>query len=61
MLFSLQKSILKLSLTDPPGCIIEFIPTVFAISTQSGNGKKASLAIQASERLKLNFFAFSIA
>ena len=38
---------------DPPGWIIELIPFLWAISTQSGNGKKASLAMTASSRLSL--------
>jgi flagellin len=31
----------------PPGCITAVIPALWAISTQSGKGKKASLAITA--------------
>ena len=32
---------------EPPGSITAVIPAVSAISTQSGKGKKASLAITA--------------
>ena len=39
----------------------DLIPLLLAISTQSGNGKNASLAITAPSKLKLNFLAFSIA
>ena len=52
---------LKLSLIDPPGWIIDLIPFLWAISTQSGNGKKASLAIEAPLRSNPNFSAFSMA
>ena len=42
---SLQASIDSWSRTDPPGWIIAVIPTDAALSTQSLNGKNASLAI----------------
>jgi len=41
--------------------MIDLIPSLKAISTQSGNGKKASLAITAPSKLKLKLFAFSMA
>ena len=46
---------------EPPGWITDFIPFFDAISTQSGKGKKASLAITAPSNTNLNFFALSIA
>ncbi len=52
---------LNWSLIDPPGWITAVIPALSAISTQSGNGKNASLAITAPSRLKLKDCAFSIA
>ena len=39
----LQKSIESLSLTDPPGWITAEIPAFDAISTESENGKNASV------------------
>ena len=44
-----------------PSGITEFTPALFAISTQSGKGKKASLAITASSISKPKFCAFCIA
>ena len=49
------------SLIEPPGWTIEFILFACDISTQSENGKKASLAKQDSFRSKPNFLDFSIA
>jgi hypothetical protein len=42
-----QNSTESLSLIDPPGCITDLIPSLFAISTQSGKGKNAFDAITA--------------
>ena len=58
---SSQKLTDNLSFIEPPGCMIDLIPFLYAISTQSGKGKNASLAITAPLRSKLNLFAFSIA
>ena len=52
---------LNWSFIDPPGCITAVIPAFFAISTQSGKGKKASLAIEAPSKLNPKTVAFSIA
>ena len=49
------------SLIDPPGCKILLTPTLFAISTQSGKGKNASLDITEPFKSKLKCLAFSIA
>src|SRR3989339_69713 len=43
--YSLALAITRSSLIDPPGSIIALIPASFATSIESGNGKKASLAI----------------
>ena len=59
--WSLQAFIDNSSLTDPPGWTIVEIPTLDAISTQSGKGKKASEAIEAPLTSNLNCLAFSIA
>ena len=58
MLLLSQNSIDKLSLIDPPGWITHFIPSFFANSTQSGNGKNASDAITASFKSNLKNLAF---
>src|SRR5690606_36851573 len=52
---------LKSSLMDPPGWITAEIPALSAISTQSGNGKKASLAITAPFKSNLNDWALWMA
>ena len=57
----LHSSIDFWSLMDPPGCMIAVIPASAAISTQSGKGKKASLAITAPCRSKLNACALVMA
>lgn len=49
------------SLIDPPGWITASIPAFPAISTQSGNGKKASLAMTAPFKSKLKLLALLIA
>ena len=49
------------SLIDPPGWRILLIPVLWAISTQSGKGKNASLAITAPFKSKLKCLAFSMA
>ena len=51
---------LNWSLIEPPGCITALMPALSAISTQSGNGKNASLAITAPFKSKLNDFALWI-
>ena len=61
ILWVLQYSILNSSFIEPPGWITSVMPSLLAISTQSGKGKNASLAITAFLREKLNSFAFSIA
>src|SRR5690606_40982004 len=49
------------SLMEPPGCITALMPAFFAISTQSGNGKKASLAITAPCKSKPKDWALCMA
>ena len=51
---------LNSSFIEPPGWITAVIPALSAISTQSGNGKKASLAITDPLRSKLKELALSI-
>src|SRR5690606_25985655 len=46
---------------DPPGCTTAATPSLLAISTQSGKGKKASEAITAPFKSKPKDLAFSIA
>jgi hypothetical protein len=53
-LFLSQKSIERLSFLEPPGCITADTPDLLAISTQSGNGKKASEAITELFKSRLN-------
>ena len=52
---------LNWSLIDPPGCITAVMPALSAISTQSGKGKNASLAITAPCKSKLKDVALCIA
>ena len=52
---------LNSSLIEPPGWITAVTPALFAISTQSGNGKNASLAITAPVKSNSKEVAFSIA
>ena len=61
MPFLLQYSTLSLSRIEPPGWITAVMPALWAISTQSANGKNASEAITAPSKSKLKDFAFSIA
>ena len=58
---SLQYWKVNSSFTEPPGWITAFTPSLSAISTQSGKGKKASLAITAPFKSNSNDFAFSMA
>ena len=44
---SLQASMLSWSRMLPPGCTMAVMPEFAAMATQSGKGKKASLAITA--------------
>ena len=59
MLLLSQNSIERLSFIEPPGWITDVIPDLFANSTQSGNGKKASEAITEPIKFKLKLVAFS--
>src|SRR5690606_10760327 len=58
---ALQASMLSWSRMLPPGCTMAVIPAFAAISTQSGKGKKASLAITEPCRSKLNLPALAMA
>jgi hypothetical protein len=46
---------------DPPGCITAVMPASFANCTQSGKGKKASLAIEAPCKSNPKLLLFSTA